>query len=89
MMVIGLSYGSTKAKDIDAKNLTRKKTRKLIDIFEKQYGTCNCNTLIGIDRKPLQGEELMKKRPDSKIECSKFLETVILFLEEELCHESD
>jgi C_GCAxxG_C_C family probable redox protein len=84
MMVVGLKYGTTKATDLDAKKLSREKTRQLIEAFEKVYGTSNCNELVGFDRSNLSGAELMAKLPQFHSICPKYLETVISFLEEEL-----
>ncbi len=84
MMVIGLKYGNTKSTDIEAKNLTRTKTRELIEIFEKAHGTSICNELVGFDRSNFGGAELLEKLPVFYSICPKFLTTVITFLEEEL-----
>lgn len=84
MMVVGLKYGSSKGTDADAKAFSRKKTRELIEMFEKAHGTSICNDLIGINRSHLLGEELLSIRPIVHKTCPKFLETVITYLEEEL-----
>lgn len=84
LMVIGLKYGTTKATDMEAKKLSREKTRQLIEAFEKAHGTSNCNELVGFDRSNLTGNELMAKIPFFHNTCPKFLETVVSFLEEEL-----
>jgi len=84
MMVIGLKYGSTIGTDMEAKKLSRDKTRQLIEAFEKIHGTSNCNELVGFDRSNMSGAELMAKRPHFHNICPKYLETVVSFLEEEL-----
>jgi len=84
MMVVGLKYGSTSPTDLDAKMLTREKNRLLIEHFEKQHSSCNCNDLVGFDRSKLTGAELMAKISYFHSICPKFLETVIIFIEEEL-----
>jgi C_GCAxxG_C_C family probable redox protein len=84
IMVIGLKYGSSVATDIEAKTRSRLKTRKLIETFEKAHQSCNCNDLVGFDRTNMMGAELMAKLPYFHSTCPKFLETVIVFLEEEL-----
>ena len=84
IMVIGLKYGSDKPTDSEARTLTRNKTRKLIETFEKMHGTSNCNELVGFDRSNLSGADLALKIPYFHIICPKYFETVISFLEEEL-----
>lgn len=84
MMVVGMKYETTSPTDLDAKSLSREKTRMLIDTFEKAHGTSLCNDLVGIDRTNLSGAALLAVRPDYHNICPKFLETVITFLEEEL-----
>jgi C_GCAxxG_C_C family probable redox protein len=84
MMVVGLKHGSTKVTDLDAKKLSREKTRQLIETFEKVHGTSNCNELVGFNRSNMSGAELMAKLPHFHSICPKYLETVVSFLEEEL-----
>ncbi|NVO09726.1 MAG: C_GCAxxG_C_C family protein [Bacteroidales bacterium] len=84
MMVVGLKYGATKDTDVEAKTLSRKKTRELIEAFEKAHGTSICNDLIGVNRSNFGGDELLAIRPIVQNTCPKFLETVITYLEEEL-----
>jgi len=84
MMVIGLKYGSSDATDTDSRALTKQKTRQLIETFEKTHGSCNCNDLVGFDRSQMMGAELKAKLPVFHNVCPKYLETVIVFLEEEL-----
>lgn len=84
IMVIGLKYGSANASDIEAKNMSRKKTRELIQTFRNAYGYCDCNDLVGFDRSNLSGAELNARLQYFHNKCQKFLETVIIFLEEEL-----
>lgn len=84
MMVIGLKYGTTKATDLEAKKMSREKTRELIQTFEKTHGTSICNELVGFDRCNLSGTDLMIKVPIFYKTCPKLLETVVSFLEEEL-----
>jgi C_GCAxxG_C_C family probable redox protein len=84
MMVVGLKYGTTIPTDLEAKKLSREKTRALIETFEKAHGSCNCNDLVGFDRSNLAGAELMATLPFFHSTCQKFLETVITYIEEEL-----
>ena len=84
ILVIGLKYGADKTTDAEAKKISRDKTRELIEIFEKEHGSCNCNDLVGFDRSNLTGADLMEKIPYFHKTCPKFLETVVSYLEEEL-----
>ncbi len=83
-MVMGLKYGSSDPRDLEAKRLSRDKTRQLIEMFEKTHGSSSCNTLVGFDRSNVAGAELMAALPHFHRICPKFLETVIAYLEEEL-----
>lgn len=51
MRVIGLRYGTTNATDFEAKKRSRDKTRELIEVFERVYGTTLFNeiSLNGVD----------------------------------------
>jgi len=84
MIVVGLRYGNANSADREAAALCREKTRGLIENFEKTHGTSNCNELVGFDRSHMEGAELMEKLPHFHTVCPKFLETVIIYLEEEL-----
>lgn len=84
MMVLGLRYGSSDPADLETKKISREKNRALIETFEKQHHSCNCNDLLGFDRSQLSGAELMAKMPVFHNTCAKFLETVVVYLEEEL-----
>jgi C_GCAxxG_C_C family probable redox protein len=84
MLVLGLKYGADKANDSETSRICKEKTRELIEIFEKVYGTSICNELVGFNRSNLSGAELLEKRPHFQKICPKFLETVASFLEEEL-----
>ncbi|HNZ43372.1 MAG TPA: C-GCAxxG-C-C family protein [Bacteroidales bacterium] len=84
MMVLGLRYGSSDPTDIETKRISREKTRALIESFEKQHYSCNCNDLVGFDRSQLSDADLMLKLPVFHNTCGKFLETVVAYLEEEL-----
>ena len=84
MLVIGLKYGTSAVTDPEAKKRSRDKTRALIETFERAHGTSICNELVGFDRSNLGGAELIAKLPYFHTTCSKFLETVVSYLEEEL-----
>ena len=84
LMAIGLKYASSDPSDSEAKNLTRQKSRELIELFEKEHGSSMCNDLVGFDRSHLVGAELAAKREIFHTICPKFLETAVSFLEEEL-----
>ncbi len=84
LMAIGLKYASADPADSEAKNLTRQKSRELIELFENKHGSSMCNDLVGFDRSHLVGAELAAKREVFHTTCPKFLETVVSFLEEEL-----
>ena len=63
MMVVGLKYGTFNPTDLEAKKISREKTRELIQTFEKIHGSSICNVLVGFDRSNLSGAELMEMRP--------------------------
>lgn len=82
MMVVGLKYGASKSNDPDAKTLTKQKTQELVETFEREHGTCMCSELIG-NAYGADGQGLEKHSVIMNT-CPKFLETVIIYLEEEL-----
>lgn len=84
MMVIGLKYGSASSTDVDSKGISRKKAHLLLDHFEEKHGSCNCEDLISCRLYELNTEELTVKRHFIHSTCPGFIETVIVFLEEEL-----
>jgi C_GCAxxG_C_C family probable redox protein len=84
IMVIGLKYGSADASDLEAKKLSREKAHYMLEYFGKKHSSCNCKDLIGCELFKLNGEELTAKRHYIHSTCPKFLETVIVFIEEEL-----
>lgn len=84
MMVIGLKYGSAGSSDPDSKKISREKAHTLIENFEEKHGSCNCNELIGCRLYELSTEKSLVKRHYIHSTCPQFLETVIVFLEEEL-----
>jgi len=47
IMVLGLRYGMGKEKDKEAKELTYKKTRDLIEGFARKHNTVDCRSLLG------------------------------------------
>lgn len=84
LMIIGLKYGNTSPTDIDAKTRTRDKTRELIEMFRNAHGSCLCNDLIGFDRSGMSPVEIAAMLPQIHATCSKYVETIVSFLEEEL-----
>ncbi|HNY01596.1 MAG TPA: C-GCAxxG-C-C family protein [Bacteroidales bacterium] len=84
LMVLGLKQGSSEGSDYEAKLDSRRKARELIAYFEKQHGSSQCNDLVGFDRSNLSGPELLARLPQIHDFCGKFLESVIVYLEEEL-----
>lgn len=84
MMVIGLKYGVTNINDTETKKICTDKTRELIARFEEVHGSCVCNDLVGFDRSNLSAAELLTKLQFFHSHCTKFLETAVTFLEEEL-----
>jgi C_GCAxxG_C_C family probable redox protein len=84
IMVIGLKHETSNVTDIENRNLCKEKTRKLIEAFENEHKTVNCNDLVGFDMNALSGVDLKAKAQYFQNTCPKFLETVVSFLEEEL-----
>lgn len=84
LMVIGLKYGPASESDLDAKNLTREKTRMLVENFNRVHRSCDCNDLLGFDRSNMTQAGLKARLPYFHRTCPAFLATVVSFLEEEL-----
>jgi C_GCAxxG_C_C family probable redox protein len=84
IMVIGLKYDTTDKSNYDVRNLCKENTNRLIEAFELAHGSVNCNDLLGFDiSNKVDSESKVKSQYFNNI-CPKFLETVIVFLEEEL-----
>lgn len=84
IMVIGLKYGPSDIADTEAKSLARRKTRELLEKFEATHGTCQCSNLVGFDMSKLSEPEIKARQTHFHTLCPKFLETVVVWLEEEL-----
>jgi C_GCAxxG_C_C family probable redox protein len=84
IMVVGLKYETSNSAAIDNKAACKEMARKLIEAFEHEHGSSNCNDLVGFDMSQLSGVELKSKSQFLQNRCPKFLETVVAFLEEEL-----
>lgn len=60
MMSIGLKYGRERGDDNESKAVVYGKVRELFSAFEKEFGTCGCFDLIGIDLTTPEGLEQAK-----------------------------
>jgi C_GCAxxG_C_C family probable redox protein len=74
MMALGLKYGRERGDDDAAKALTYGKVRQLFDAFEKQFGTCGCYKLVGIDLTTPEGLQQAKDAGLHDKICPKYVE---------------
>ena len=84
IMVVGLKYGASSLNDQDTKQLIKEKTNQLKMAFKQSHHTTICNELLGIDNSNLNERPLLMQRSELFKTCSNFLETVVIYLEEEL-----
>ena len=84
IMVVGLKYETLNSTSNENKVACKEMARKLMEVFELEHGSSNCNDLVGFDMRKLSGIELKAKSQFLQNRCPKFIETVVTFLEEEL-----
>lgn len=77
MMALSLKFGREQAEDNEAKFVTYAKVRELFRHFEKEFGTCNCYDLIGIDLTTPEGLAEAKEIGLHANVCSKFVRSAI------------
>ena len=74
MMALGLKYGRERGDDNDSKAVTYGKVRQLFAAFEKEFGTCVCFDLIGIDLTTPEGLQQAKDAGLHQRICPKYVE---------------
>jgi C_GCAxxG_C_C family probable redox protein len=81
IMVIGAKYGRGEKDDRAATELTYKKTRELMDRFEKKHGTFICRKLLhGCDLNTEEGHEYFKENNLSNTICKACVQSVVEIL---------
>ena len=82
IMVIGAKYGRGEGDDRTATELTYKKTRELMDRFEKKHGTFICRKLLhGCDLNTEEGQKHFKDNDLSNTTCKPCVRSVVEILE--------
>lgn len=74
MMALGLKFGRERGDDNDAKAMAYSKIRELFAAFEKEFGTCECFGLIGIDLSTPEGLEQARQAGLHQNICPKYVE---------------
>ena len=83
IMVIGAKYGRGETDDQTAKELTYKKTRELMDRFEKKHGTFICRQLLkGCELTTEEGQEHFKANNLSNTTCKPCVQSVVEILDD-------
>jgi C_GCAxxG_C_C family probable redox protein len=82
IMVIGAKYGRGEKDAPTAKELTYKKTRELMDRFEKKHGTFICRKLLhGCELATEEGRKRFKDNDLSNAICRPCVQSVVEILE--------
>jgi C_GCAxxG_C_C family probable redox protein len=82
IMVIGAKYGRGETDDHTAKELTYKKTRELMDRFEKKHGTFICRKLLhGCELATEEGQKHFKENKQSDTICKPCVRSVVEILD--------
>jgi len=82
IMVIGAKYGRGERDDRTATELTYKKTRELMDRFEKKHGTFICRKLLhGCDLNTEEGQKHFKDNDLSNTTCKPCVRSVVEILD--------
>ncbi len=84
LMVIGARYGSLHPADHTLKNIIAEKSLALIECFTRAHGTLMCSELTAPARRQGSDSGSTFTAVEMIRLCPRFLETVIIFLEEEL-----
>ena len=82
LMVIGLKYGSTKAKDRKAEKKTYKIAREFVDRFTSRNGSIKCKDLLGCDISTPEGREFQKKNKLYKTVCPNYVQSAAEIIEQ-------
>ena len=83
IMVIGAKYGRGERDDRTAKELTYKKTRELMDRFEKKHGTFICRKLLhGCELTTEEGQKHFKENNLSNTICQPCVRSVVEILDD-------
>jgi C_GCAxxG_C_C family probable redox protein len=82
IMVLGFKYGSAEKKNRSAKEKAYRKTRELMDHFQKRHGTYICRDLLkGCDLMTKQGQRDFKKDDLLNRTCKPCVESVVEILD--------
>jgi C_GCAxxG_C_C family probable redox protein len=83
IMVIGAKYGRGETDGQTAKELTYKKTRELMDRFEKKHGTFICRRLLhGCELTTEEGQKRFKENKLSDTICNPCVRSVVEILDD-------
>ncbi len=84
LMVIGLRYGMTDAKDQRAKEKTYEVTGAFVKAFQAAYGSIRCRDLLGCDISSPDGFHRAKEQSLFTTLCPQFVALAVELLEESL-----
>ncbi len=74
IMTIGLTIGPRKAGELEKKEEVYKMVLKMIENFEKEFGSSLCKNLTKCDLRTLKGHEKFQSQKIRETMCSKFVE---------------
>jgi C_GCAxxG_C_C family probable redox protein len=82
LMVIGMKYGSSKPRDIAAKNKSYEAGRVFLKMFEDKYGSIFCPKLIGIDISTEAGLQAAREKKIFETICADIVQDTVGILEQ-------
>jgi C_GCAxxG_C_C family probable redox protein len=83
IMVLGLRYGMGEKNDKEAKELTYRKTRELVERFVRRHGAVDCRSLLGgCDLTTRMGQVRFKREDLLSRVCKPCVQSVVEMVEE-------
>lgn len=73
VMAIGLQIGCDKAEEKEKRNATCEKVQRMIEAFEKEFGSIQCKKLTQCDLQTQKGQEEYRSKELRKSVCPEFV----------------
>ncbi len=81
LIVIGLKYGKTEAKDNASRDKAYAVSREFVRRFEARHGSLNCRTLLGHNIGTPRGWKLIQKKNLHHTRCERYVRDAVRILE--------
>lgn len=82
ILVIGMKYGHTKARDKNAKQKTQELVREFTENFQAKNGSISCKELMGCDISTVEGLKKAKRSNLIRNKCTFFVTDAVNILNE-------